>query len=138
MRYAVSIIAILAIIYIVPFILYGLVSVAWDLKPPDDVAPWQFLMSILVSKTGTAIAFVLIYHFAKAGLNRKWLSYAFIWWLMFAIGELGQAIGPHYTWNEAFIGIIAEAIYFPLAAFVTDRMTGAKGRTYRSPWETMG
>lgn len=126
MRYVLSIIATLAIIYIVPFVLYAIATVVWALEPPDDAAPWQFLIGILVSKTGTAIAFVLIYHFAKAGLERKWLLYAFIWWFSFAIGELGQAIGPQYTLKEAVIGIISESLYFPLAAIVTDRLIGAK------------
>jgi hypothetical protein len=126
MRHILSIISTLVIIYIVPFILYAAATVVWDLKPPDDAPAWQFLLGVLVSKTGTAIAFVLIYHFAKAGLDRKWLLYAFIWWVSFAIGELGQAIGPNYTWKEAVIGIISEAIYFPLAAVVIDRLTGAR------------
>ena len=129
MRYVLSILLTLVIIYIVPFVLYATGTVVWDLKPPDDAAPWQFLISILVSKTGTAIAFVLIYHFAKVGLNRRWLLYALIWWLSFAIGELGQAIGPHYTRQEAVIGIISEALYFPLAAVVTDRLIGAGRET---------
>ena len=126
MRHISSIIATLVIIYIVPFVLYALSTVVWDLKPPDDAPAWQFLLGILVSKAGTAIAFVVIYHFAKAGLNRRWLLYASIWWVSFAIGEVGQAIGPNYTWQEAVIGIISEAIYFPLAAVVTDRILGAK------------
>jgi hypothetical protein len=126
MRHILSIIATLLIIYIVPFILYALATVVWDLKPPDDAPPWQFLLGILVSKTGTAIAFVLIYTFAKAGLHRRWLLYASIWWISFAIGELGQAIGPNYTWKEAVVGIISEAIYFPLAALVTDHLVGVK------------
>ena len=124
MRQVASIIATLSIIYVVPFVLYAGATAVWELKPPEDVPPWQFLLAVLVSKTGSAIAFVVIYGFAKAGLNRRWLLYAFIWWLSFAIGELGQAIGPGYTWKEAVIGIISEALYFPLAAAVTDRLVG--------------
>lgn len=126
MKYILSIIVTLAIIYIVPFVMYAAATIVWDLEPPDDVAPWQFLIGILVSKIGTAIAFVLIYQFAKVGLGRKWSLYAFIWWLSFAIGELGQAIGPHYTWKEGFIGVISEAIYFPLAAVFIDLLIGRK------------
>ncbi|MFC1793497.1 hypothetical protein ACFL3Q_07920 [Planctomycetota bacterium] len=126
MRHLLSIVAVIVIIFIVPFVLYALSTVVWDLKPPDDIALWQFLLSILVSKTGTAIAFVVLYHYAKAGLHRRWLLYAFIWWLNFTIGEFGQAIGPNYTWKEAVVGIISEAIYFPLAALVTDRIIGVK------------
>jgi len=126
MRHILSIITVLAIICIIPFVLYALSTVVWDLKPPDDIAPWQFLLGILISKAGTAIAFVVFYDYAKARLHRRWLLYAFIWWLSFAIGELGQAIGPNYTWKEAVIGIISEAIYFPLAALVIDRIIGGK------------
>jgi len=126
MRYVLTIIVTLAIIYIVPFVLYGASSIFWELKSPTEAGPVQFLLSILVSKTGTAIAFVLIYHFAKASLDRRWLLYAFIWWLSFAIGELGQAIGPHYSLKEAVIGIVSERIYFPLAAAVTNRLIGGK------------
>jgi hypothetical protein len=126
MKHILSIIATLLIIYVIPFVLYALSTVVWDLKPPDDAPAWQFLLGILVSKAGTAIAFVLIYHFAKTGLHRRWLLYASIWWVSFAIGELGQAIGPNYSWKEAVIGIVSEAIYFPLAAVVTDRLIGAK------------
>ncbi|MHC4207402.1 MAG: hypothetical protein ACYSTT_22325 [Planctomycetota bacterium] len=126
MKHILSIIIVLVIIYIVPFALYALSTVVWNLKPPDDIDPWRFLLSILVSKTGTAIAFVVLYHYAKAGLHRRWLLYAFIWWLSFTIGEFGQAIGPNYTWKEAVVGIISEAIYFPLAAVVIDRIIGAK------------
>lgn len=125
MRHVLSIIATLVIIYIIPFILYAAATVVWDLKPPADAPAWQFLLGVLVSKTGTAIAFVAIYYFAKSGLDRKWLLYASIWWVSFAIGELGQAIGPDYSLKEAVVGIISEALYFPLAAVVTDRLIGA-------------
>lgn len=126
MRHVLSIIATLLIIYVVPFVLYAAATVVWDLKPPDDVPAWQFLLSVLVSKTGIAVAFVAIYSFAQIGLNRRRLLYASIWWLSFAIGELGQTIGPGYTWREAVVGIISEGIYFPLAAIVTDRLIGAE------------
>ena len=44
------------------------------------------------------------------------------WWLMFALGETGTAIRPGYSWPEAIGGIVAEAIYLPLAAFLTGRL----------------
>ena len=36
--------------------------------------------------------------------------------------EIGQAIVPDYTWLDAFGGIIAEAIYFPVSAVVVARL----------------
>ena len=78
----------------------------------------MFLLSVLVSKIGTAITFVLIFYFARNSLSSHWLLYAFVWWLMFAIGEIGQAIGPNYSWEYAIAGIISETIYLPLSAYV--------------------
>jgi len=117
---------VLAIIYIVPFVVYGVASVVAGLKPPEGASPARFLVSVFVSKVGTAIAFVLIFHFAREELSARWVLYAGLWWLMFAIGEIGQAIGPQYSWKEAVVGIISETIYWPVSAFVTNWMIGIK------------
>ena len=45
---------------------------------------------------------------------------------MFIIGEIGQAIGPKYSWTEAIAGIISETVYFPLSAYVTNWLIGLK------------
>jgi len=90
-----SIVLVLSIIYMVPFLVYGLGSVVAGLKTPAGVSPKQFLLSVLVSKIGTALAFVLIFYLARSVLSGQWLLYAFIWWLMFVIGEVSQAIGPN-------------------------------------------
>jgi hypothetical protein len=111
-------VVVLVIIFVVPFLVYSLFSVIAGLKPPGGASSSQFLTSVLVAKVGTAIAFVLIFYFARSSLSRQWLLYAFLWWIMFSIGEIGQAIGPNYTWKEAIAGIISETIYFPLSAYV--------------------
>jgi hypothetical protein len=121
-----SIVFVLAVIYIVPILVYGLASVVAGLKTPEGASPAQFLISVLVSKTGTAIAFVLIFYFARNSLSGQWLLYAFIWWLMFVIGEVGQAIGPNYTWKEAIAGVISETVYLPLSAYLTNWLIGLK------------
>lgn len=74
---------------------------------------------MLVSKLGTALAFVLIFYVARGSLGGQWLVYALLWWVMFVLGEIGQAIGPDYTWKEAIAGVVSETIYVPLAAYVT-------------------
>jgi hypothetical protein len=119
-----TIIFVLAIIYIVPFLVYSVFTLITSLKPPKDASPAQFLTSVFVSKVGTAIAFVLIFYFARSSLTGQWPLYALIWWLMFAIGEIGQAIGAQYSWKEAVVGVISETIYLPLSAYVTDRLIG--------------
>ena len=55
---ALSILAVLAIIFIVPLVVYAAFSAVTGLQPPGD-APWMFLLGVFVSKTGTAIGFVL-------------------------------------------------------------------------------
>lgn len=121
-----TVVLVLAIIYIVPFLVYGLASVVIDLKPPEGASPARFLTSVFVSKVGTAIAFVLIFYFARSSLSGQWFLYALVWWLMFVFGEIGQAIGPNYSWKEAIMGIISETIYVPFSAFVTNWLIGLK------------
>ena len=111
---------VLAIIYIVPFLIYGLASVMAGLKSPEGASPARFLVSVLISKIGTAITFVLIFFFARNSLSGQWMLYAFLWWLMFVMGEIGQTIGPNYTWKEAIAGILSETIYLPLSAYITN------------------
>ena len=111
---------VLAIIYIVPFLIYGLASVMAGLKSPEGASPARFLVSVLISKIGTAITFVLIFFFARNSLSGQWMLYAFLWWLMFVMGEIGQTIGPNYTWKEAVAGILSETIYLPLSAYITN------------------
>jgi hypothetical protein len=115
-----SVFFVLTIIYIVPFLIYGLASVVAGLKSPEGASPAHFLVSVLISKIGTAITFVLIFHFARNSLSGQWILYAFLWWLMFVMGEIGQTIGPNYTWKEAVAGILSETIYLPLSAYVTN------------------
>lgn len=117
--------AVLAIIYVVPFVVYGIFSAVAGLKPPEGASPLQFLISVFVIKVGTAVAFVWIFYAARGSLSGQWLLFALIWWVAAVIGEAGQAIGPNYTWKEAVAGIISETVYFPLAAFVTNWMVGS-------------
>ena len=122
----ISIVVVLVIIYVVPFVIYGLATKVINLKPPEGASPVRFLISILVSKIGTAIAFVLIFYFARSSFSGEWFLYALIWWISVVIGEFGQAIGPNYTLKEAVIGIISETIYLPLSAYLVNLMIGLK------------
>jgi len=126
-RILATVMLVLAVIYIVPFAVYGTFSALTGLKPPAGVSPAQFLVSVLVSKVGTAVGFVVIFYLARSSLGRRWIIYAFVWWLMLAIGEIGQAIGPNYSRQEAIAGVISEMIYFPLAAWITHRFLGLSG-----------
>ena len=116
----------LVIIYFVPLLAYGTLSVTMGLQPPEGGSPVAFMISVLISKVGHAIAFVLLFYLARKSFSGRWLLYAFVWWLMFVLGEVGQAIGPGYSWLEAGAGIASETIYFPLSAYVTNRLIKAE------------
>ena len=116
----------LVIIFVVPFPIYALFSVILGLEPPAEASPAVFFLSVLVQKVGHAIVFVSIFYFARNSLSGRWLLYAFLWWVLFAVDEFGQAIGPRYSLPEAIAGVISEAIYFPLSAYVTTRLIGVK------------
>jgi hypothetical protein len=46
---------------------------------------------------------------------------------MFIAGEIGQAMGPGYTWREALAGGISATVYVPLAGWITARAAGTQG-----------
>ncbi|UCC48693.1 MAG: hypothetical protein JSV41_00505 [Gemmatimonadota bacterium] len=123
-RLSLSFVLALVIMYVVTFLVYASVAVSTGLQPPEGASPEVFLLSVLVVKIGIAAAFVLIFYIARQALVGRWLLYAFGWWLMFVIAEVGQAIGPDYSWTEAIAGIVSETIYCPLAALVTDWLLG--------------
>ena len=105
------------VIFVVPIVVYGAFSSVTGLQPAGDSAV-RFLVSTAVSKLGTAIAFVGIFYLGREVLGGQWLLYAGLWWLMFVIGEAGQAIAPSYSWQEAAAGAISETIYFPVSGLI--------------------
>jgi hypothetical protein len=119
-----SFIVTLVIMYFVPLPVYGLISVLWGLEPPGDGSPASFMLAVLVMKVGVSLGFVMIFYLARDAFGGNWRPYALVWFAMFALTEAGQAIGPGYSWMEAIGGIISEAIYFPLSAFLVDRIVG--------------
>lgn len=105
------------VIFVVPIVVYGAFAAVTGLKPPGS-SPVLFLVSTAVSKLGTAIAFVGLFYIGREVFGGQWLLYAGIWWLMFVLGEAGQAIGPDYSVQEAVAGAISETIYFPLSGLI--------------------
>lgn len=112
-----SFLLVLAVIYIIPIIIYGTFSRFLKLETPKGSAV-KFLLGILISKVGAALAFVIIFYIGREIFSEKWLLYGIIWLGMYISGEIGQAIGPDYSWKEAIAGIVSECIYFPLSAYI--------------------
>jgi hypothetical protein len=123
-RLALTIVLVLLVFFVVAFLVYGGFSAVTGLKSPSEASPPVFLSGVLVVKAGHSIAFVLLFYLARDSFTPRWLTYAFIWWLIFVIGEIGQAIGFNYSAQEAVAGIISETLYFPAAAFVTRGLVG--------------
>lgn len=124
-RIGAAILVTFLVMFFAPLLPYGLLSVLTGLQPPGDSTP-AFMLGVVAMKIGVAIGFVLIYQLARDSLTGRWFAYATVWWLMYAIVEVGQAIGPGYSWSEAGAGIVAEAIYFPLSAWIVERMLGTR------------
>jgi hypothetical protein len=118
----------LVITFLVPLPIYGTLYALTGLQIPTSGSPGQFLVSVLVMKLGVAVAFVLLFFLARDSWIVRWTTYAFVWWVMFALIEAGQAITPDYSWLAAVGGIISEAIYFPLSASVVARLLAPPGQ----------
>lgn len=86
--------------------------------------PLRFLLGVLITKLGTAVTFVLILHLSEPSLGLGWLTYAILWFLMFAASELGDAVSGRSTWPEALLGVASEAVYAPAASLAAYAILG--------------
>ena len=113
------------IMFLVPFPFYVAFEALGMVELPEEDSPARFMLSVVVMKIGIAVGFVLLYrHSVSAWKGRLW-RYATIWWIMYCVVEIGQAVGPGYGPAEAVAGILAEAVYFPASAWSTSRILGA-------------
>ncbi|WP_135449568.1 hypothetical protein [Tabrizicola caldifontis] len=117
MPFVLAVLAVFLTIFIVPVLVHGAISRLTGLRPPGD-DPLAFLAGAAVSKIGTAVAFVGIWVLAQDSLAGALIHYVSFWWVMFVLGEIGQAIGPDYSWPEALGGILSETIYLPLSGVI--------------------
>jgi hypothetical protein len=111
-------------LFIVPVLVYGTLSRFTGLQPPGD-DPMAFLAGVAVSKIGTAIAFVGLWLISREAPGPQWGLYVLCWWVMFVLGEVGQAMGPDYSWQEAIAGIVSETVYLPLSGLILARLLPA-------------
>ena len=105
--------------WLVPIPVYGLfAALGWT--PMLDVGdPLSFYLGVSVIKAGFAFGFVGL--FPRTG---SWRNYAMTWWVMFAALELGQVVSQTNSLSFAVAGILSEAGYFPLSAFLVSRAFG--------------
>jgi hypothetical protein len=124
MRIALTTSLVFLTLFFVPVIVYGIFSRATGLQPPGE-DPSAFLAGVAVSKIGTAIAFVGIWLLGRETLEMQWGLYVLCWWVMFVLGEVGQAMGPDYSWQEAIAGMISETLYLPVSGLLVARLLPA-------------
>ena len=112
----ISFVATLFIIFIVPIIVYGVFSKHFGVKEPEK--KFNFFAGVLLEKIGTAAGFVGLFFLGRQAFAENWFWYGFLWFGMFAITEIGQIYRINSPKKEALAGIISEAIYFPLVAYI--------------------
>lgn len=120
----IAILLVLLAIYVLPFVVYGGASILGGLRPPTTASPGRFLLGVMVTKLGTAVAFVSIFAVSRTIWGPRWLLYGMLWFVMFALSELGEAVSGRTTREEAMLGVVSEAIYAPLSAFITQWFLG--------------
>lgn len=116
MEMLLSFILTLIIIFVIPIIVYGIFVSLFGLKEPEKKL--RFFVGVLIEKVGTSAGFVALFYLGKDSFIDSWLIYSLVWVAMYAITEIGQVYMTDSSKKEAAAGIISEAIYFPLAAFV--------------------
>ena len=126
-EFIIAILLVLLTIYVVPFVVYGGASILGGLRPPTTASPGRFLLGVMVTKLGAAVAFVSIFALSRAIWDQRWLLYAMLWFVMFAFSELGEAVAGRTTKQEAILGVVSEAVYAPLSAYIAQWFLGRGG-----------
>ena len=121
MSVVVEIVSVFLIIFIVPFVIYGLNSKWMKVKTPEN--PGMFMLGVAIEKIGASIGFVILF-------EKNWIPYSLVWFVMFALGEIGRALGPDYSSKEALLGIASEAIYLPLSGYVVDWLRSGRTKPF--------
>lgn len=71
-RLIVTVLLVLVVIYAVPFLVYGAASALGGLRPPRTASPTKFLLGVLLTKVGTAVAFVALFALTRAFWGPRW------------------------------------------------------------------
>lgn len=116
MDFILSFFATLVIIFIVPILIYGIFSRFFGVQEPEKKL--KFFIGVLIEKAGTSLGFVGLFYLGREFFIDNWLIYGLVWFAMFAITEIGQIFTTGSPKKEALAGIISEATYFPLAAYL--------------------
>lgn len=116
MEIALASVFVFVTIFIIPIFIYGLFASHLGLDEPEK--KMRFFIGVVIQKIATTFGFVVLFVMAQGSLNDQWLAYGLVWFAMFAVTEIGQTYLTDYSKKVAIAGIISEAVYFPLSAFI--------------------
>lgn len=77
--------------------------------------------SLAVTRFGMALAFVGLWLMVRYDQVERIWTFVFFWWVMLALYEVGQALGPTYDLADAVTGIAAASVALPLAGRIAAR-----------------
>lgn len=115
MNIFISFILTFLIFFITPIAIYGIFSKFFEVKEPEKKL--RFFAGVLLEKIGTSIGFVGLFYLGQSFSN-NWFAFGLVWFVMFAVTEVGQIYTHSSPKREAIAGIISESIYFPLSAYI--------------------
>lgn len=75
----IAILLVLLAMYVVPFVVYGGASILGGLRPPTTASPGRFLLGVMLTKLGTAVAFVSIFAVSRTTWGPRWLLAVVPW-----------------------------------------------------------
>lgn len=111
-----AITAVFAITFVIPLVVYGAASRWTKLDTPTRLPLRQFMATVALEKAGVAVTFVGVMGLAGEPVRNAWAGYAALWFVMFAVTEVTEALRHNQGVAEAAAGVASELLYFPLAS----------------------
>ena len=99
--------------------------VAASAAPEPAHGPFGLLPGLALTRLGMALAFVGLWLMVRYDQVERIWTFVLFWWVMLALYEVGQAVGPSCGWSDAVSGIVAASVGLPLAGLVVSRLLRA-------------
>lgn len=124
MNIALSLVLVFASLLLAELAAQALLVAASDLPDPAQ-SPILHLPGLALTRFGMATAFVGLWLMVRYDQVERIWTFVLFWWVMLALYEIGQAVGPTYGWTDAVSGLISASVSLPLAGLVVSRLLRA-------------
>lgn len=121
MHIALSIILVFGAVFLTEIAAHTALIAASEAHRPAP-GPFGYLAGLALSRLGMALAFVGLWLMVRYDQVERIWTFVFFWWVMLAFYEVGQAIGPDYSWLDAVSGLVAASISLPLSGLIVTRL----------------